>query len=256
MEQGKFPSEVIDLPSKGFFYNQDNPISTGRVEIKYMTAKEEDILTSRNLIQKGIVIDKLLESLIVTPIDYTELLIGDKNAIVYASRVLAYGKDYKVEIECPTCNKKSENNIDLSLLEHKTIDFNKFNKGSDETEFILPQSKIKTTLKLLRSKDEKVIDETLKGMKKITAQTGTSFEMTTRLKHIITSINGVRDREKINKFVSEELLARDSLEIRSFMKSITPDLDTTFYFTCTDCGFEKELDIPLNVEFFWPRGSR
>lgn len=257
MAENKFPSETIDLPSKGFFYSQDNVLSSGRVEIKYPTAMEEDILTSKNLIQKGIVLDKFLQSLIVTPINYEDLLVGDKNAILFASRILAYGKDYSVEIDCPSCGKKSQYTIDLSKIEHKNIDFSKFeNGGSGDLTYELPYSKVKLTVKLLRSKDEKSIDNTLKGLKKVAAQTGTDFEMTTRLKHIITSVNGDSNKETINKFVSDSLLSRDSLALRTFLKEISPDLDSSFSFICNDCNYEKTIAIPLDMEFFWPRGSR
>ena len=256
MEPNKFPTEIIDLPSKGYFYPQDNILSSGRIEIKYMTAKEEDILTSKNLIQKGIVLDKLLQSLIVTPINYDDLMVGDKNAILYAARVLAYGKDYRAEIECPSCGKKSECTIDLSILDHKEIDFSKFIKGSEELEFELPSSKIKITVKLLRSRDERIIDDALKGLKKISLQTGIDFEITTRLKHIITSVNGDRSRDTINKFVTESLLSRDSLALRIYLQELSPDLNSEFIFSCINCGIEKSLGIPLTVEFFWPGAKR
>lgn len=252
----KFPSEVIDLPSKGYFYPQDNVLSSGRIEVKYMTAREEDILTSRNLIQKGIVLDKLLQSLIVTPINYDDLLIGDKNALLYSARVLAYGKDYKVEISCPSCSQKSDQTVDLSLIEHKPIDFDKFERGRDEAEFELPYSKVKVTIKLLRNKDEKAMDENLKGMKKLSSQTGNEYEMTTRLKHIIVAVNGDTSKEVVNKFVTENLLSRDSLALRNFLQTITPDIQNEFNFSCTSCGLEKTISIPLNTEFFWPGGSR
>ena len=252
----QFPSEIIDLPSKGYFYPEDNALSNGTIEIKCMTAKEEDILTSKNLIQKGIVLDKLLQSLIVTPINYEDLLVGDKNAILFASRVLAYGKDYGVELDCQSCGKKSQQTIDLSKINHKKFETSKFSNGINEIEFELPSSKIKVTAKLLRSRDEKTIDDALKGLKKISSQTGTDFEMTTRLKNVITSVNGDTNREVINKFVSESLLSRDSLALRSFLKEMTPDIDASFDFVCSDCGYEKNIPIPLDMEFFWPRGPR
>ena len=257
--QQKFPSEIIELPSKGHFYSQENPLSSGNIEIKYMTAKEEDILTSRNLIQKGIVLDKLLQSLIVTPIDYNDLLIGDKNAILFASRILAYGKDYSVEIECPSCGKKTTLTIDLSALGHKEVDLEKhFPDGSREVDFTLPASKVVVTLTLFTNQDEKAIEQDLKGLKKISTQTGTDFEITTRLKRIIVAINGDRDKAKINKFVSEDLLSRDSLAIRTFLSEVTPDVDSKFIFTCeqSDCGEERSMSVPLTAQFFWPTANR
>ena len=90
----KFPTEVIDLPSKGVLYPKDNPLSSGKIEMKYMTAREEDILTNQNYIKNGTVIDELLKALIVSKINYNDLITGDKNAIMLAARVLGYGKDY------------------------------------------------------------------------------------------------------------------------------------------------------------------
>jgi len=253
--ENKYPSEVIDLPSTGIFYPIESPLRSGNIEIKYPTAKEEDILSSRNLIQKGIVIDKFLQSLIITPINYDELLIGDKNAILFASRILAYGKDYTVEIECPNCRRKTHLTVDLSAIGNKEIDIRKyFPTGEPTVEFELPNSKITITLKLFTNRDERLVDEELKGLKKMSERTGTGFEMTTRFKHLIIAIDGDRDKARINKFVSEDLLSRDSLAIRSFMQTITPDVDSTFMFSCenSECGEEREMSIPLRVEFFFP----
>ena len=111
MAEYKFPTEIVDLPSKGHFYVQGHPLSSGKVEIKYMTAKEEDILTSQNLIQQGTVIEKLLQSLIVDKsVKVDDMLIGDKNAIMGAARILGYGKDYQFTYT------DEEQSIDLSTL--------------------------------------------------------------------------------------------------------------------------------------------
>ena len=105
----QYHSEVIDLPSLGKVYPKSSPISNGKIEIKYMTAKEEDILTSINLIRKGIVLDKLLEALIVDKsIKLSDMLVGDKNAILIAARILGYGKDYTLQALCDDCNERSQ----------------------------------------------------------------------------------------------------------------------------------------------------
>ena len=122
-EQPKFPTEVVDLPSKGLLYPEGHPLSKGTIEMKYMTAKEEDILTSQNLIKKGVVIDQLLKSLIVTKVGLDELLIGDKNAVMLAARILGYGKTYSVDTTCPNCGTVEKDcEYDLTLFEHKPID--------------------------------------------------------------------------------------------------------------------------------------
>ena len=112
MEEKKhtFPSEEVTLPSKGLLYPEGHPLKKGVIEMKYMSAKEEDILTNPNLIKNGTVIDKLLKSLIVTPIDYNNLLLGDKNAVLVAARILGYGKDYTFEFN------GEEKTIDLTEI--------------------------------------------------------------------------------------------------------------------------------------------
>ena len=250
----QFPSEIIDLPSKGYFYPEDNALSNGTIEIKCMTAKEEDILTSKNLIQKGIVIDVLLKSLIVSPVKYEDLLIGDKNAILVASRILAYGKDYEVQISCPSCDTKSQFYVDLTTFESKEIDLSLFTKGSKTFSFILPFSKRNLELKLASHSDELAIESEIKAMKKISSQTGVDSEITTRLRNIIVSVDGNYEKKYINNFVDTELLSRDSLELRKFLRQSTPDIDMISNFECPSCGQSKNVQIPLTVDFFWPSG--
>ena len=137
----KFPTEIVELPSKGLLYPKDNPLSSGKIEMKYMTAKEEDILTNQNYIAQGIVFDKLIQSLIVSKIDYNDILIGDKNALMVASRVLGYGKDYKFKTTNPTTGLINEHEIDLSTLKDKHLDpKNIKTEGVNEFEFTLPTS--------------------------------------------------------------------------------------------------------------------
>jgi len=253
MENKKFPSEIIDLPSGGYFYDPESSLSSGTIEIRYMTARDEDILTSRNLIQKGVVLDKLLQSLIVSPMNYEELLVGDKNAVLFASRILAYGKDYNIEMPCPSCDVKNKVEIDLTTIDPKEVDLKKnFPEGNRTVEFELPASKVTVTLQILNNRDEKMIEEALKGMKKLSNKTGMDYEVTTRLKYIIVAVNGDRDRKKINDFIDNDLLSRDSLDIRVFLKDVTPDIDATFMFECSECGDEREVNIPLQANFFWP----
>ncbi len=129
-EETKFPSEIVSLPSKGFFYPEENPLSKGELEMRYMTAKDEDILTSQNLIKRGVVIDKLLKSLIVDKsIDTDTMLVGDKNALMVAARVLGYGKDYPIEIACPACAEDNKPVVDLTSLKEKEVTFDGLEKG-------------------------------------------------------------------------------------------------------------------------------
>lgn len=252
-EKTKYPSEVIGIPSEGYFYPESSPLSKGLVDVKYMTAREEDILTSQNLIKKGVVLEKLLESLIVTPgVKIDELLIGDKNALYVASRRLAYGDSYgPLEINCPKCGKENKCTVDLSTVKNKEYDFTTCTRGVNLFEFVLPASKKTVKFKLLTHKDEQVIEAEIAGFAKIT-KNGTSPEVTTRLKRMIVSIDGTEDRQTVNKFVENELLSRDSLALRNYVKSLTPDVDMAFDFVCDECNHGERVGIPLAVSFFWP----
>jgi hypothetical protein len=248
MSEFRFPTEVIDLPSKGLIYPESSPLSSGTVELKYMSAKEEDILTNANFIEKGIVIDKLLQSMIVSKIDYNELISGDKNAILVAARILGYGAEYEVEIT-DKYGKKIPVKINLSQLENKKFNESLFIKGKNEFDFILPQSKVNITFKILNSKDEAIIDAELKGLKK--AFPNESFDITTRLKHQIISINGDSSAEKVRYFVDNMLLT-DSRALRKYINEITPDLDMKFSYEDSKGDIVEGVSIPMNINFLWP----
>ena len=155
----KFPTEIVDLPSKGLIYPKDNPLSSGKVEMKYMTAKEEDILTNQNYISKGTVLDKLIESLIVSKINIDDIIIGDKNALLIASRVLGYGKDYTFRAYSSDTNQIEDFEIDLTTLKDKLLDpKNLTEEGVNEFKYELPHSKVLITYKILTHGDEKKIE--------------------------------------------------------------------------------------------------
>jgi len=232
---------MVELPSKGLLYPKDSPLAEGRIEMKYMTAREEDILTNQNYIQNGTVVDKLLQSLIVTPINYGDLLVGDKNAILIASRVLGYGKDYEFEY----LGEKQV--VDLSLVKHKEIDSTLFKSGENKFVFTMPNTGTNITFKLLTHADELSIDQEVKGLKKI--QKDSSAELSTRLKRMITSVQGDSETKTIRDFVDNYLLARDSRAFREYVKQIQPDVDLRFY---PENGPDGGVDIPIGVTFLWP----
>ena len=255
-KEAKFPTEIIDLPTKGLLYPKDNPLSSGQVEMKYMTAKEEDILTSQNLIQKGVVIDMLLRSLIIgngkgQRVNYDDLVLGDKNAIMVAARVLGYGAEYPVDITCPKCGAKSKETINLADLENKQIEF--YPENENKFEFELPLSKRNLTFRVLSHRDEAWVADMAKRKKKQSRSSQVSFELSSRLKAMIIAVDGDEDQNTINKFVDNEVISRDSLAFRKHLDKVTPDVDMTFFFECQECGHEEQISIPLNVEFFWPR---
>ena len=243
----KFPTEVIDLPSKGLVYPKEHPLSSGNVELKYMTAKEEDILTSPNLIEKGIVLDKLLESIIVTEgVKLEDFVVGDKNALLVSARILGYGKDYPIML-----NADEEVNVDLTKLKEVWLDEkNLIEKHKNEFKFTTPISKTKIVFSLLDGHMEKQLDELNKAYEKA----GQSRELTNRYKLIIKSVDGKSERKDIDDFVDNQFMARDSVSFREYINDINPDIDFTTKVKLSD-GFEQEVTVPMTVRFFWPNAS-
>jgi hypothetical protein len=235
------PTEVVDLPSRGLIYPETSPLSKGEVEMKYMTAKEEDILTNQNYIQKGTVLDELIKSLIVTPdVKYEDMIVGDKNALLVAARILGYGKDYTFMYG------GEEQMIDLTTVENKPIDESLFTKGVNEFNYTLPSNGTKITFKLLTSADERKINAEIEGLKKINKNA--SPELSTRLKYIITSIEDNRESKYIREFVDNHFLARDSRAFREYIREVQPDVDLTFF----SDGDNSKVNIPIGLSFFWP----
>jgi hypothetical protein len=234
------PTEIVDLPSKGLLYPESNPLSSGTIEIKYMTAKEEDILTNQNYISNGTVLDKLLKSLIISEINYNDLLIGDKNAIMIAARILGYGAEYKFNYS------GKEETVNLSEVNNKPLDESFYTKGLNEFSYTLPTSGNEIIFKMLTHGDEIKINQELEGLKKINKDN--SPELTTRLKYMIQSINGERDKKVIREFVDTAFLARDARAFREHIQKIQPDVDLTFF----PSGTKRSVSIPIGVSFFWP----
>lgn len=244
-----FPTEVISLPSKGLCYPESSPLSKGEITIKLMTAKEEDILTSSNLIKKGIHLDKLLESVVVEPgVNIGDLLIGDKNTILISSRILAFGPEYSVTITDPETGEPTETIVDLSKIKIKEIDESLFNR-KNEYDFTLPISKSQIKFKLLTHTDELAINKDIEASEKTLKQ---GNEITARYRRIIVEIDGNRDLGSISNFVSNRLLAGDSKALRKHMASMTPDLDLTFDYESPLTGEKEALRIPFGVDFFYP----
>ena len=238
----KFPTETIELPSKGILYSEDHPLSNGTIEMKYMTAREEDILTNQNYIANGTVLDKLLQSLIITKFDYNDLLIGDKNAILIASRILGYGKDYSFTYS------GVEHEVDLSTLENKPLNDALFSKGVNEFSYTLPHSGTKITFKLMDGHLENKIEAEIKGLKKVNKNFYS--DLTTRLKYLITSVEGDSEAKTIRDFIDNYLLARDSRALREYIKEIQPDIDLKIFIELN--GESLEIEVPIGVNFFFP----
>ena len=243
MAEFKIPTETVDLPSKGLLYPKDSPLAEGKIELKYMTAKEEDILTNQNYIRQGTVIDKLLQSLIVTKINYNDLLVGDKNAIMVASRILSYGANYNFNYD------GVEQEIDLSSIENKPLSKEIEQTESNNFTFTLPHSENVVTFKLLTHGDEGKIENEVKGLKKLNKEQ--TPDVTVRLAYMITSINGSEDRKDIREFVNNYFLAKDAREFRKYYGSISPDVDLNVTLIDSN-GDEEDTDLPIGINFFWP----
>ena len=245
----KIPTETVTLPSKGLVYPETSLLSKGEIEMRYMSARDEDILTNINFIKQGTAIDKLLRSLIVYTVDIDDMVTGDKNAVLFAARILGYGKDYTFKFRNESTGTDDEYTLDLTTLDEKPLDEKLFEQGKNEFTFTLPKSGNVVTFKLLTGKDEKAIDAEIKGLQKLDANG--SFENTTRLKHMITAINGKTDRVSIIDFVDNYLLAPDSRALKKYSAEISPDIETTI--TLSKDGYVQEgVTIPIGISFFWP----
>ena len=245
MADNKFPSEIIDLPSEGKLYPEGHPLKEGKVEVKYMTAKEEDILTSQNLIKKGVVINRLLDSLILTPgVKSDDLVTGDKNAVMVAARILAYGPEYVCDVTNPNNGETINHTFNLA-----DCPFKKLPEGITENKFEakLPISKKKVTFKLLTGKEEILIDEELKASEKINSEV--KPELTTRLRHVVIAVDGDESQSTINNFV-QTLLARDSMFLRKEISRVSPDIELSQEVEIE--GESVKVNIPMTVGFFWP----
>lgn len=238
MEDIKFPTEMVELPSKGLIYPKDHPLRSGKVEMKYMTAKEEDILTNQNLIEKGTVLERLLEALTMKKFDVKDIATGDKNAIFMGARILGYGAEYKFTYD------DKEIVMDLSTIEPKPFDVSLTDEDG-YIKFLLPKSQLDIKFKILTESDEVKIQNEIKSLAKFKGNSG--GEVTTRLKYQIVSIKDNDDKNEIKSFVENHLLAQDSRALRNYIKDVSPDVDLTHIL---DDG--KEISIPISLNFFWP----
>jgi len=244
MAEQKFPSEVIDLPSEGKLYPKEHPCSNGKIEIKYMTAKEEDILTSQNLIKKGVVVDRLLDSLILTEgVKIDDLLLGDKNAIMVAARILAYGPEYTCEVTNPKTGEKMTQTFNLADCPFKKLPSD---VKENSFEVTLPISKKKIKFGILTGKEEKLIEKDLKASKKLNSVTP---ELTTRFRYLIKEVDGDSSQVVINE-ISQNMLSRDSIFLRKQIRDVAPDIDLSQEIEIG--GESVKVMIPMTVGFFWP----
>jgi len=246
------PTEFVELPSRGMFYPEDHPLhGQETIEIKFMTAKEEDILASAALLKKGLLLDRLFENILVKDIDPQSILIGDRSAIMVAARASGYGKIYETVIECPVCSAKNTLLYDLSTvkLSERCFDENYINDNSIEIQdnmfFVtLPTTKVRVGLRLLDGYGEKEFNEVATGYEET--------RVTSTLSAFIEVVGEICDRKEIKNFI-DNMPAKDSKYIRSIYPKLVPNIELKEDFTCTRCFHQKEMEVPLTAEFFWPR---
>jgi hypothetical protein len=244
-----FPTEVISLPSQGLCYPESNPLSSGQIEIKYMTAREEEILTSQNLIKKGVVLDKLFESIIVdSKINVDDILLGDKNAIMLATRILGYGPEYNIQLT-NDMDEKEDVVVDLSKVQVKEVDTTLLNR-ENKYKFTTSNGN-QLEFRLLTHGDEKKIDADIKSLQRLN-KGALGAELTTRYRYMIISVNGKTDTGAITNFINNQFLTRDTKVFREYIKKIQPDIKMEFEYEDPKTGEMEVRSIPMGVGFFWP----
>jgi len=247
------PTEIVELPSKGLFYEEGHPLhNRTSVEIKHMTTKEEDLITNESLLKSGLAIDRLLQSVLVDPkMNINDMLMGDKNALVVACRIYGYGSEYETKFKCPECGETQKHVFDLSEIEDTNFEENakEFNATFDyDNQMIslpIPRTKTKLELKLLKVD----VAATTKKAKKKEAQ---NFSISKHYQKLIHSVNGNSDRQYVKAYI-QSMSALDSRYMRGVYSKVVPGVDFACSFECDSCGHDDEVEVPLTADFFWPK---
>jgi len=250
------PTEHVALPSGGRFYDEDHPLhGQDTVEIRFMTAKDEDILTSQSLLKNGTALEKLMQNILVDKrINPSSMLIGDRSAILIAARATGYGKMYQTTITCPSCRESSKFSFDVTDFEATEGDEEAQEElgvavTPDNTYTVkLPLTTVTAEFRLLNGADELAITKSVQKKRNKNVLDG-SFS--TQFTRAIVSLNGETDRSVIQKFALM-MPASDSRQLRAAIRSVTPAVDLTQDFECPECGYEQEVEVPLTADFFWP----
>jgi len=244
------PTEFVELPSRGRFYPEDHALhGQETVEIKYMTAKDEDILSSTALLKKGLALDRLLENILVIDVDPADLLVADRNAIMIAARISGYGWDYNVSAPCPNCETKVDHTFDLKeskmnekCFDHMFLENKNVCYDEDQKVFsvVLPVSGIEVCVGILTGKEEKEL-----------MNADEERNVTSLLAALIASVSGDYSHQAVEAFV-DNMPAADSKFLRDLYSSLSPNISLRQSFICPACFHEQEMEVPLTAEFFWP----
>lgn len=248
------PVESVPVPSGGKIYAPSTNLhGVSTIDIKAMTAQEEDILTSRALIRKGIVLSKLIESCVIDKnIDTRHMVAGDRNALMIAIRVTGYGSEYKTDITCPSCSHRQPYEFDLGELAIVPLEIDPVTPGENRFSYTLPVTKKKVEFKFLTGVDEEEMTAEAEKMRQIMPDREITNNVTRNLEKSILSIDGVTDRVKITLFI-KQMPARDSRMLRQYMERNEPGIDMTTTMGCSNCGTSSSVQLPLGTGFFWPR---
>ncbi len=253
------PTEIVDLPSRGLFYPEQHPLhGKDTIEIRYMTAKDEDTLTNQSLLKKGLALEKVLQDIIidkrVTP---DSLLIGDKNAIIIAARRSAYGADYDTKVNCPSCGKVQQHSFDLNnydltdpLSDEDLSNYSIHKTESNTFVFTLPVLKVPVEIRLLTGRDETFISQKTREAQQAKKDLDSVVVMQLRL--MIKSINNISDQNVIAEACTM-LPAKDSKVIREVYKQVNPNIQLVHDFECKSCSYEAKMEVPFTADFFWPK---
>ena len=248
------PTEFIELPSKGLFYGPNHPLHNQEtIEVKQMTAKEEDILTSKALLKKGVALDRVISSVIINKnIDLNTMLIGDRNAILIAARVSGYGNEYVTSVTCPACSETQQYSFDLNesfVYSGQDLTASQARMNEDGTfTTTLPKSKIEVAFRLLTGTDERSLMNQVEAARRKNREENA---ITRQLKQMVVSVNGNSEQHNIN-YVVDNMPSADARHLRLVYKIATPNIDMTQNFACVECGYEQEMEVPLTADFFWP----
>ena len=246
------PTEFVELPSQGKFYSESHPLyEKDSIEVRQMTAKEEDMLTSRTLLKKGVALDRVISSLIVNrSIDPDSLLVGDRNAIIIATRVAGYGHMYETKVTCPSCGENQEYSFDLnsaniydgSDAKDLGVQFN--NDGTFNT--TLPRTGVDVQFRLLTGRDEKTFLNGMQSDRKAKSEKN----VTRQLSAIVVSLNGDTSMQA-KQYFTDNVPSIDSRHLRLVYRLAAPNVDLTQHFECSECSHEQEMEVPLSADFFW-----
>ena len=248
------PTEFVELPSGGRFYDESHPLhNQTTIEIKQMTAREEDLLTSPTLLKSGVAIERVIQSLIMDKrVAPDTLLVGDRNAILIAARISGYGSEYTTKVTCPACSTTQEHSFNLHELEavdnpvNSALDITDNKNGTFTT--ILPRTGLSVEFKLLNGRDEKRMLSQIENQRK---RKRAEANVTTQMKSLLVSVNGETSPQAI-QYLVDNIPSIDSRHIRACYKLVNPNIDMSQFFTCQECGHEEELEVPLTADFFWP----